>query len=271
MANNNELFQPMPKLELIRASDIEPKEIEWLWYPFIPCGKVTLLQGDPGDGKSTFILTIAALLTKGEPLPFTEPDEQHSPINVIYQTTEDDADDTIVPRFIKAGGDRDRLIFISEDKKALTFDDERIGQAVAATFGEIDSIGDRGITGKYTVSQDDLEKLKSLAKDGVASRGKISSLKKDLAREKRNSSALTGKLEMAQEKLRDVTERYEKMEEAARPLLAALQRFPDKVKAFLDGVFSEQESWQEHGRPDRQGEETKDQEVRKGSHSHDTL
>ena len=41
------------RLELIRASEIEPKEIEWLWYPFIPFGKVTLLQGDPGDGKST--------------------------------------------------------------------------------------------------------------------------------------------------------------------------------------------------------------------------
>ena len=57
------------RLELIKASEIEPKEIEWLWYPFIPYGKVTLLQGDPGDGKSTFMLTIAALLTRGEPLP----------------------------------------------------------------------------------------------------------------------------------------------------------------------------------------------------------
>ena len=50
-----------PKLELIRASEIDPKSVEWLWYPFIPYGKVTLVQGDPGDGKSTFLLTIAAL------------------------------------------------------------------------------------------------------------------------------------------------------------------------------------------------------------------
>lgn len=49
------------RLELIRASEIEPREIEWLWYPFIPYGKVTLVQGDPGDGKSIFMLTIAAL------------------------------------------------------------------------------------------------------------------------------------------------------------------------------------------------------------------
>lgn len=40
------------RLELIKASEIEPKKIEWLWYPFIPYGKVTLLQGDPGDGKA---------------------------------------------------------------------------------------------------------------------------------------------------------------------------------------------------------------------------
>ena len=40
------------KLEIIKASDITPKEVRWLWYPYIPFGKVTLLQGDPGDGKS---------------------------------------------------------------------------------------------------------------------------------------------------------------------------------------------------------------------------
>ena len=81
--------QSNARLEIIRASEIEPREIEWLWYPFIPYGKVTLVQGDPGDGKSTFMLTIAALLTRGEPLPFTETDEPLTPVNVIYQTTED--------------------------------------------------------------------------------------------------------------------------------------------------------------------------------------
>ncbi len=39
-------------LEVVKASEIEPKEVKWLWYPYIPFGKVTLLQGDPGDGKS---------------------------------------------------------------------------------------------------------------------------------------------------------------------------------------------------------------------------
>ena len=58
------------KLEIIKASEIIPKEVRWLWYPYIPFGKVTLLQGDPGDGKSKLMLSLAALLSKGEPLPF---------------------------------------------------------------------------------------------------------------------------------------------------------------------------------------------------------
>ena len=53
-------------LEIIKASEIEPKEVKWLWYPYIPFGKVTLLQGDPGNGKSKLMLSIAALLSNGE-------------------------------------------------------------------------------------------------------------------------------------------------------------------------------------------------------------
>ncbi len=55
-------------LEIIKASEIEPKEVKWLWYPYIPFGKVTLLQGDPGNGKSKLMLSIAALLSNGERL-----------------------------------------------------------------------------------------------------------------------------------------------------------------------------------------------------------
>ena len=70
----NEMTVSVP-LEVVKASEIEPKEVKWLWYPYIPFGKVTLLQGDPGDGKSKLMLSIAALLSKGEPLPFTEAEE----------------------------------------------------------------------------------------------------------------------------------------------------------------------------------------------------
>ena len=60
------------KLEIVKASEITPKEVRWLWYPYIPFGKVTLLQGDPGDGKSKLMLSLAALLSKGAPLPFAD-------------------------------------------------------------------------------------------------------------------------------------------------------------------------------------------------------
>ena len=124
----NEMTVSVP-LEVVKASEIEPKEVKWLWYPYIPFGKVTLLQGDPGDGKSKLMLSVAALLSKGEPLPFTET-EENEPMTIIYQTTEDDADDTVVPRFNSAGGDGENLIFIKEDEKSLSFGDNRIREAI---------------------------------------------------------------------------------------------------------------------------------------------
>ena len=54
----NEMTVSVP-LEVVKASEIEPKEVKWLWYPYIPFGKVTLLQGDPGDGKSKLMLSVA--------------------------------------------------------------------------------------------------------------------------------------------------------------------------------------------------------------------
>ena len=60
-------------LELIRMSDIQPEEVQWLWYPYIPLGKLTVIQGDPGEGKTTFVLAVIAALTKGEALPEREP------------------------------------------------------------------------------------------------------------------------------------------------------------------------------------------------------
>ena len=126
--NENEMNFSVP-LEIIKASEIEPKEVKWLWYPYIPFGKVTLLQGDPGDGKSKLMLSIAALLSKGEPIPFTET-EENEPMTIIYQTTEDDADDTVVPRFNSADGNGENLIFIKEDEKTLSFGDNRIREAI---------------------------------------------------------------------------------------------------------------------------------------------
>lgn len=123
------------ELKIINGSEVEPKEVEWLWYPYIPLGKVTMIHGDPGDGKSTFMLNIAAALTRGEPLPFM--DEGSEPMNVIYQNTEDDLDDTVIPRFMKAGGDLNRIFFIDEREKSLSFSDERIGETIRQTDAKL--------------------------------------------------------------------------------------------------------------------------------------
>lgn len=50
-------------------SSVEVEEIQRIWYPYIPCGKVTIIQGGPGEDKTTFVLAMIALLTKGEALP----------------------------------------------------------------------------------------------------------------------------------------------------------------------------------------------------------
>ena len=122
----------MTEIEITKASEVKVREIEWLWYPYIPFGKITVVQGDAGDGKSTFVLNLAAMLSQGQPMPFTDGTGQ-PPINIIYQSSEDDADDTIVPRFISAGGDLERLLFISEKERYLSFSDERLIQAVRQT------------------------------------------------------------------------------------------------------------------------------------------
>lgn len=56
------------ELKMIKMSDVQSQTVDWLWYPFIPYGKLTIIQGDPGDGKTTLVLNIAARLSKGEGL-----------------------------------------------------------------------------------------------------------------------------------------------------------------------------------------------------------
>ena len=53
-----------PNLKLINMEQVEVEKIDWLLYPFIPFGKVTIVQGDPGEGKTTMVLQIIAKLTK---------------------------------------------------------------------------------------------------------------------------------------------------------------------------------------------------------------
>lgn len=121
-------------LELIRMSDIQPEEVQWLWYPYIPLGKLTVIQGDPGEGKTTFVLAVIAALTKGEALPEREPLD---PVNILYQTAEDGLADTIRPRLDALGADCSRVLVIDESKRELSLSDERIRQAMEKTGAKL--------------------------------------------------------------------------------------------------------------------------------------
>ena len=106
---------------------MELQQVQWLWHPYIPFGKLTIIQGDPGEGKTTLALRLAAACSTGNPLPGMESME---PFNVIYQSAEDGMGDTIKPRLMEAGADLDRVLSIVEDKKQLSLLDERIEKAI---------------------------------------------------------------------------------------------------------------------------------------------
>lgn len=120
----------MSALELIKISDVESEDVDWLWYPYIPFGKITIIHGNPGDGKTNVALKIAATCSRGEALPG---DVLKEPISIIYQTAEDGLGDTIRPRLEDADADLDRILTISEEKKSLTLKDERIEEAIKTT------------------------------------------------------------------------------------------------------------------------------------------
>lgn len=112
-------------------SQVRARRVEWLWYPYIPYGKLTVIQGDPGEGKSTLILNIAALLSTGQPMPDGTPIDK--PQTIIYQCAEDSVEDTIKPRLMMAGADCDKVAFIIEDDESLTLTDDRIENAIKDT------------------------------------------------------------------------------------------------------------------------------------------
>ena len=110
---------------------VSSKTVDWLWYPYIPYGKITILQGDPGEGKSTMMMQLAALITNGKAMPDGSGDK--IPGNVIYQAAEDGIEDTIKPRLEKAGADCSMIRVIDETDKELSMTDDRLEQAIIET------------------------------------------------------------------------------------------------------------------------------------------
>ena len=118
-------------LKLIQMSDVQAEAVKWLWPKYIPLGKLTIVQGDPGEGKTTLVLSVISSLTRGEPLPGC--DSAEAPMAVIYQTAEDGLADTIKPRLEAMGADCSRVFVIDESRKELSMLDERLEKAIHET------------------------------------------------------------------------------------------------------------------------------------------
>ena len=116
--------QPVP---MLRMADIELTAVDWLWFPYIPFGKLTIIQGNPGEGKTYFAMRLAAACTNRKPLPNMPTLE---PFNVIYQTAEDGLGDTVKPRLLEADADLEKVLVIDDRDTPLTLTDERLAQAI---------------------------------------------------------------------------------------------------------------------------------------------
>lgn len=116
--------EPVP---MLRMSEIKESKVEWLWEPYIPFGKITILQGNLGIGKTFVSMHIAAACTNRIALPNMEPLE---PFNVIYQIAEDGLGDTVKPRLKDAGADLEKVLVIDDTEEALTLTEQRLEKAI---------------------------------------------------------------------------------------------------------------------------------------------
>ena len=123
-----------PELKLISLEDVVVEPVRWLWYPYIPLGKLSILHGDPGEGKTTLALWIAAACSRGLALPGGETGE---PLTVLYQTAEDGLGDTIKPRLLESQADLHHIYTIDETDFPLSMLDHRIGEAIRDTQAQL--------------------------------------------------------------------------------------------------------------------------------------
>lgn len=109
-------------VECIRASDINPEPIEWLWDGWLAAGKIHIFGGAPGTGKTTIAMKLASIISRGTRWP----DGSLSTVgNVMIWSGEDDAHDTLIPRLIQMGANRSNIYFIEnifEEGQKRAFD-----------------------------------------------------------------------------------------------------------------------------------------------------
>ena len=122
--------------------ETEIVDIEWIWKPMIPRGKVTIIEGDGGDGKTTLILTIAAMVSVGIQPPTLYrghlfPSESIPPLTTFYLTNEDEVADSSLKRFIRAGGDAHHFAYSGELEHHMTLNEEELRAAIDESKAEL--------------------------------------------------------------------------------------------------------------------------------------
>lgn len=118
--------------QLVPLSGVAAQSVDWLWKPYIPLGKITLIEADPGTGKTYLCLALASVVSNGGRF-YMEPDGiTREPGKVIYQTAEDGIADTIVPRLqsFVPQPNLENIITIDDREKGLDFMDSRIESAL---------------------------------------------------------------------------------------------------------------------------------------------
>jgi len=135
--------EDMQEMKIIRMEDINTVKVRWLLYPYIPFGKITIVQGNPGEGKTTMMLAVIAAISKGEELncgreALTAPATDFisgtaQPLTSIYQSAEDGLADTVKPRLEMLGADCSHVRVIDDTEHPLTMLDERIEAAIRET------------------------------------------------------------------------------------------------------------------------------------------
>lgn len=124
MLPESEVPSPTPvEPELICLQDIPEQSVSWLWHPYIAKGKITIVQGDPGAGKTYLMAALTAIVTTGRSFPFEDSPEPRKPANVIFQNGEDGYADTIIPRLREQGADLSRVSYINENKERWSMKD----------------------------------------------------------------------------------------------------------------------------------------------------
>ena len=129
---------PADRVVLVSGSELTPQPVRWLWKYWLALGKLHILAGAPGQGKTTIALAMAATVTIGGRWPDSS---RCDPGNVLIWSGEDDPADTLLPRLLAAGADRAKCFFIEgarRDGEVVPFDPARdLRQLLAA----IESIG----------------------------------------------------------------------------------------------------------------------------------